>query len=302
MRFAFRHARRKVSVDAHGAHVTGQLRADSDDDPRRQQVHRAAAAAFRRRDQAVRAIAPRQRVATSSPLRDDARLAARRPANAAPTEVQPTESVATTRPVSEATPRSETMKILLVVPIVVAMSLAAHTVPPAAPAEDATWVVDPVHSSVVFKIKHANCASFYGLFRDLEGTITEATEAEDCKVVLKIDADSIDARHPDRNKHLRSPDFFDVEQFPTIAFTSTKVVAKGAELEVTGDLEMHGEKKSITAVARKTGEGEFQGKRAGFETTLTIKRTDFGMDYGIADKVLGDEVELMISLECVPAE
>ncbi|HLU39037.1 MAG TPA: YceI family protein, partial [Planctomycetota bacterium] len=193
------------------------------------------------------------------------------------------------------------MKILFLAPIALATWFAVRSTPSAPAAEDATWVVDPVHSSVVFKIKHANCAWFYGMFNHVEGSITEADDPENCKVELKIDVDSLDARNPDRDKHLRSPDFFDAKQYPTITFTSTKVVAKGDAFEVTGDLKLHGKTKSITAVASKTGEGEFHGKRAGFETRLTIKRSDFGMDYGIAQNVLGDEVELWISLECTQA-
>ncbi len=194
------------------------------------------------------------------------------------------------------------MKTILLASIVLAAVVAVRPADPIAVTADASWIVDPVHSSVVFKIKHADCSWFYGNFQHIEGTITEAVEAEDSKVALKIAADSIDSRNDDRDKHLRSPDFLDVKQFPSIAFTSTKIAAKGDGYEVTGDLELHGKKKSITANASKTGEGDFQGKRAGFETTLMIKRSDFAMDYGIAQNVLGDEIQLMIALECTPAK
>jgi polyisoprenoid-binding protein YceI len=173
--------------------------------------------------------------------------------------------------------------------------------PSASAREPQTWVVDSVHSSVVFRIKHANTAWFYGAFTDVSGEVVYDPEAPEASTVrLRILAESISTRDPKRDAHLKSPDFFDAKQHPAITFTSTKVAAgeDANTFDVTGELELHGVKKSITLQVEKTGEGEFQGPRLGFEATPTVKRSEFGMDYGIAKNVLGDEVTLKISLEC----
>jgi polyisoprenoid-binding protein YceI len=198
------------------------------------------------------------------------------------------------------------MKLLLIAPALCAAFVAARpasgpaaATPAAAPQ---TWTIDPVHSSVVFRVKHANAAWFYGGFKTIKGDVVyDPAKPEAGRVTLEIAADSVDTRDPKRDTHLKSPDFFDAKQFPTISFTSTRIAAAKEKdtFDVTGDLELHGVKKSVTIKVEKTGEGEFQGKRIGFETMATIKRSEFKMDYGIAQNVLGDDVTLKISVECI---
>lgn len=204
----------------------------------------------------------------------------------------------------------KTFAILTIV--VVALSSAPSSVQtPSQPAQDA-WTVDPNHSSVVFKIKHAGASWFYGMFNAISGSFTLSAEPEaDNKIDLLIDVGSIDTRDKKRDQHLMSPDFFDAKQFPDITFKSTSVtpiVAKardGAQgstdqaYEVAGDLTLRGVTKSVTVLVEKTGEGEFYGKRVGYEVTFNIKRSDFGMDFGISQKMLGDEVILMVAVEGV---
>jgi len=189
------------------------------------------------------------------------------------------------------------MKSLLLLPVL----LAAYSLPVAAPAVpigENDWVVDPVHSSVVFKVKHANVAWFYGNFDVVEGTVSLDPKApETAKVAISIPVDSVHTRDKKRDEHLKGPDFFNSKENPKITFTSTKVEKKGEALDVTGDLEIAGKKKSVTLTVAKTGEGEMMGARVGFETTFTIKRSDFGMTYGVAKNMLGDEVTLTIALE-----
>lgn len=196
--------------------------------------------------------------------------------------------------------RSQTMKSLIVLPLaLVGLSVLPRSeAVVAAPA--GAWAVDGVHSSVMFKIKHAGAAWFYGTFSQIEGEMNvDADKPENSKVGFKVAAESVSTRNDDRDKHLRGPDFFNAKEHPSITFTSTKVSKKGDGFEVVGDLELCGKKKSVTATVTKTGEGEFRGKRVGFEATMTIKRTDFGMDYGVAKNVLSDEVVVTISAECV---
>lgn len=195
------------------------------------------------------------------------------------------------------------MKSLLLVPAAFALLTAFHPAPATTtPAEGAaTWKIDPVHSSAIFCVKHANASKFYGVFKAVNGEFTiDADKAENCKVEATIATDSVDTRNDDRDKHLRSPDFFDAKQFPTLKFTSTKVTAKGKDAyEVVADVELHGKKAPVTATVTKIGEGEFQGKRVGYEAVFTLKRSEFGMTYGIDKKVLADEVLVTIAVEGV---
>jgi len=172
--------------------------------------------------------------------------------------------------------------------------------PLALPGSD--WSVDGVHSSVVFKIKHAGTAWFYGVFKDVSGTITLDDKPENIKIAVKVATDSIDTRNADRDKHVKGPDLFDSKQFPDMTFTSTKVQKNGDMMLVDGELSLHGNKKALTLKVAKTGEGDFMGKRQGFETSFQIKRSDFGIKSKQADSGLSDEVLLTVSLECVQAD
>jgi polyisoprenoid-binding protein YceI len=191
------------------------------------------------------------------------------------------------------------MKILLLLPVLFAAFTVPTTSHPAV-AGDHDWVVDNSHSSVVFKIKHAGISNFHGVFNEIRGTVTLDPQApEQGKVALEIPVDSVDTRDAKRDEHLRGPDFFNGKENPVLAFTSTKIEKQGALLRVTGDLELAGKKKSITMAVEKTGEGDFYGPRVGYEATFTIKRSEFGMDYGVAKNALGDEVALVVGLELV---
>lgn len=199
----------------------------------------------------------------------------------------------------------------LAIPLVAALGL--HALQPAAPARSAdrstpgadqvtAWQVDPVHSSIVFRIKHANASWFYGTFAKVEGKLSLDPAALDAaRVEIVIDAASVRSNNDKRDQHLRSPDFFDAKQFPEIRFVSRKVAAKGDGLLVEGELELRGEKQPLTVAVEKTGEGELDGPRAGYHATFTIQRSKFGMNYGLAKSALGDEVELTVSLAVVPS-
>ena len=190
-------------------------------------------------------------------------------------------------------------------------ALALFTLPgredPAMPAPpgDHDWVVDSVHSSVVFRIKHANASWFQGTFDKVEGQITlDPSKPEAGSVTITIPVDSIDTNDKKRDEHLKAPDFFNSKENPSITFKSTKIAKKSDTLfAVTGDLEMAGKKQSVTLPVEKTGEGEMMGaKLAGWMTTFTIKRSDFGVKYGLDKGALGDEVTLTIALETNPAK
>jgi polyisoprenoid-binding protein YceI len=196
------------------------------------------------------------------------------------------------------------MKTLLLLPLSFAL-FALPTAPsaPSAPRGDHDWTVDGGHSSVVFRVKHANASWFQGMFDKVDGKVTfDPAKPEATSVQLTIPVDSVDTNDQKRDAHLKNQDFFNSKENPEITFRSTSIKAEGAVLQVTGELAMAGKTKTVTIPVEKTGEGEFYGKRVGFSTTFTIKRSEFGMTYGVDKNVLGDEVTLMIDLELTQAK
>ncbi len=184
-------------------------------------------------------------------------------------------------------------------------ALSTHAAPEVQPttstANATAYTVDGVHSSVVFCIKHLGVAPFYGRFNETTGSFTfDAAEPEAATVNVEIKTDSVDSNADRRDNHLKSPDFFNVREFPAITFKSTGVTKTGDKtMDIAGDLTMHGVTKSITASATFGGEGEKGrfGYRAGFDIQFTVNRTDFGMDTYSDTGMLGDEVKIMIGLE-----
>jgi polyisoprenoid-binding protein YceI len=163
-----------------------------------------------------------------------------------------------------------------------------------------TFEIDPVHSSVLFKVRHLNVADFYGRFNEIKGTVSfDKDSPEKSSVTAEVPIESVDTHNDKRNQHLKSPDFFNAKQFPNISFKSTKVEKAGDDFKVTGDFTLHGVTKSITVEFEKVGEGKgMQGEiRAGGKTEFKIKRSDYGMNFMLNG--IGDEVEITISLEGV---
>ncbi|CAM2064552.1 YceI family protein [Sulfidibacter corallicola] len=165
-----------------------------------------------------------------------------------------------------------------------------------------TYDIDPYHSSVLFAAQHFGAGWNYGRFNEFEGTIEyDASNPAATKINVTIKAGSIDTANAKRDKHLRSPDFFNAAQFPKITFKSTKVEAKGDVMHVTGELTMLGKSNPVSFKLTKTGEGKgMQGETlVGFHGEGSLKRGEFGMNYGIAKGALSDEVKLVISVETV---
>lgn len=163
-----------------------------------------------------------------------------------------------------------------------------------------TYEVDPAHSFVLFRCRNlaqAGSVFIYGRFTDIKGTIVVDKDPAKSSVNITINADSLDTGVPDRDKHLKSPDFLNTKQFPTITFKSQRIQAIGKDrYQVTGDLTLHGVTKPITVTVTKVGEGKnFKGMQViGFETTFTIRRSDFGMK-GLMN-VAADEVTLTVAI------
>ena len=110
-----------------------------------------------------------------------------------------------------------------------------------------TYKVDPVHSSLIFSMKHFGVTDFYGRFKEISGTVTfDAADPSKSSVELTVPVESIDTQNEKRDQHLKSPDFFNAKQFPTITFKSTKVEGSGDNYKISGDLTIHGVTKPIT--------------------------------------------------------
>ncbi len=172
-----------------------------------------------------------------------------------------------------------------------------------------TWAVDPAHSAVEFRVKHMMISTVRGHFGEFAGTIEAAPEYRDSKVRGTIQAASIDTNEPRRDDHLRSADFFDVENYATIEFESTRIEHVGrGDYRVTGDLTMHGETHPVTldvTVHGVTRDGQGQD-RVGLEARGTLSRSDFGLRWQQALEtggvVVGDEVRISADMAAVCTE
>lgn len=171
----------------------------------------------------------------------------------------------------------------------------------ATPAPAGTYKIDPAHSGAFFEVGHLGGVSrFMARFNDISGDLVVDTAAKST-IKVQIKTDSIDSNHEGLDKHLKSPDFFNVVQFPTMSFTSTAVALNAAgEGTVAGNLSLHGVTKPVTMTLKQIGSGKgMKGEtRAGYVATGTIKRTDFGMAYGVPGAAT-DEVDLRINIEAV---
>ncbi len=165
------------------------------------------------------------------------------------------------------------------------------------------YEIDTAHSMIIFRAKHNGVSYNYGRFNEFTGEIRIVKEdAAKNTVEFEVKAASVDTGNEKRDQHLRNSDFFSAKQFPLITFKSTEVSEKeGKEdiLEVTGDLELHGVKKSITVDVEITGraKGKDGESLIGFESTFTIKRSEFGMTYGMGG--ISDDIRITVSVEAV---
>jgi polyisoprenoid-binding protein YceI len=165
------------------------------------------------------------------------------------------------------------------------------------------WVIDPVHSSIVFSITHNNGAGLvYGRFDKLSGAITADPEhPEDSSVEVQVDASSVDTAVEARDNDLRSEKYFNAAQYAALSFKSTGVKAvdgQPGQYEVTGDMTMLGVTRPVTFTIKQhaTTTNKKGQQITGFDTAFTVKRSDFGMTTGIP--MLGDDVDVIVSFEC----
>jgi polyisoprenoid-binding protein YceI len=188
-------------------------------------------------------------------------------------------------------------------------SPAVATVPATRPAAT-RWEIDPSHSGVHFSIRHMMFANVRGEFGRLSGTVElDAADLTRSVVRASIDAASISTREPQRDQHLRSPDFLDVASYPTIEFVSTGVVRTGEEtLEITGDLTIHGVTRDITLKVETDGaelRDLYGNTRRGAVATATLNRTDFGLTWNAVLEtggfLVGEELKVTIDVQLIRA-
>ena len=180
---------------------------------------------------------------------------------------------------------------------------ATATTASATPAVDLSgaWVIDPAHSAIGFSARHAMVTKVRGQFSEFDGqaTIDSANPAAS-SVTVVIKTASIDTRQADRDAHLRSGDFFDVETFPEIRFVSTRVARKDAQTwSITGDLTIKDVTKPVTVDFEYTGSATdpFGNKRAGFEGSVVVNRKDWGLTWNAALETGGVLVSEEVTLE-----
>jgi polyisoprenoid-binding protein YceI len=168
-----------------------------------------------------------------------------------------------------------------------------------------TWALDPTHTEIGFTVRHI-MSKVRGKFEKFEGTLVTADDVTDSRVDVSVDLNSINTGTVDRDNHLRSSDFFEVENHPTMTFASTGVVEKApGELVVQGDLTIKGVTKPLELAVEILGEGSdpWGGTRVGVEATGLISRKEFGIDFNIplegGKVVIGDKISIVINAEAV---
>jgi polyisoprenoid-binding protein YceI len=168
-----------------------------------------------------------------------------------------------------------------------------------------TWNVDPVHSEVSFVVRHMMVSKVRGRFDTFSATVVTGDDPLKSSVTASVDLSSVNTGSPDRDNHIRSADFFHVEQHPTMTFQSTGVRQHGDDFHLDGDLTLRGVTKPVTFKLEVNGFGPdaYGGTRAGFSATTEINRNDWGVSYngpipggGVA---VSEKVTITLEIEAV---
>jgi polyisoprenoid-binding protein YceI len=173
--------------------------------------------------------------------------------------------------------------------------------------ETAVWTIDPTHTHAEFGVRHLMISTVKGHFSDVAGTvIVEDGDPTTAQVDVAIGVGSIDTRVEQRDQHLRSPDFFDVERFPTLTFRSTRIERAGDDrYRVLGDLTIRDVTRPATLDVEGTGRlrDPWGNERAGYAATTRINRKDFGLNWNQALEtggvLVGDYVRISLEVELV---
>jgi polyisoprenoid-binding protein YceI len=173
-----------------------------------------------------------------------------------------------------------------------------------------TWNIDPVHSNAHFKVRHMMITNVKGEFGAVKGALKlDSANLANSQVEASIDASTINTREPQRDAHLKSADFLDVEKFPTLAFRSARVTKNGdGELAVAGDLSIHGVTRTVVFEVEGPSapmKDPWGSMRIGLSATTRINRKDFGLTWNAALEtggvLVGDEVTITLDVQFIKA-
>jgi polyisoprenoid-binding protein YceI len=172
--------------------------------------------------------------------------------------------------------------------------------------DPADWQLDPVHTSVEFTARHLMVSKVRGKLTDVSGTIHIAADPTESRVEARIDPRSVETGDEQRDAHLRSPDFFDVDRYPEITFRSTKLEGSSpGQFLVHGDLSVHGITRPVTLEVEYHGvtPDPWGGRRAGFSATTELNREDFGLTWNVALEaggvLVGKKIRLDFEIEAI---
>ncbi|MDC0709875.1 YceI family protein [Stigmatella sp. ncwal1] len=186
------------------------------------------------------------------------------------------------------------------------ITAAALAVPSIAAAT--TWDIDPAHSSAQFTVTHMLITKVKGEFGKVTGTVNlDDKDASKSTVAASIDTTTVNTNEADRDKHLKGPDFFDVEKYPAMTFKSTSVKAAGkSKFKIVGDLTLHGVTKPVTLDVESAStevKDPWGGTRRGASATTKLNRKDFGLTWNklleTGGAVVGDEVAVTLDLQLI---
>jgi len=166
-----------------------------------------------------------------------------------------------------------------------------------------TWTVDPAHSSVGFTVRHLMVSKVRGSFKDFSAEIVTAENPLESKVSATVQMASINTGEEARDQHLRTNDFFDIEKFPTMSFTSTGLEGAGSDFKLRGDLTIKGVTRPVTFDLEVSGveKDPWGNTKTGFTLTGSILRKDFGMEYNAilesGGVMVGDKINIEVDVE-----
>jgi polyisoprenoid-binding protein YceI len=169
------------------------------------------------------------------------------------------------------------------------------------------WSIDPVHSEVGFSVRHMMVSKVRGRFTEFSGDIVTGDRPEDSSVTAEISLSSINTGQDQRDAHIRSADFFEVETYPTMTYRSTGVRVEDGDFVVDGDLTLKGVTKNVPLRLELNGFGPdaYGGTRAGFTATAEINRRDFNVNFSApmqnGGAVVSDKIALHLEIEAVLA-
>ena len=173
--------------------------------------------------------------------------------------------------------------------------------------EAATWTIDPVHSEVGFSVRHMMVSKVRGRFTSFSGQLVTAEDPAASSVTAEIDLSSINTGNEQRDEHIKSADFFEVETYPTMTYKSTGIRVEDGEYVLDGDLTLKGVTKRVPLHLELNGFGPdpYGGVRAGFTATGEINRSDFNVSFNAplqnGGVVVGEKITLQLEIEAVKA-